>query len=79
MSCKCIYKIKIKSDGSIEWYKARLVARGFTQEYAIDYAVIKMTSIRNLLAIDVTRQWPLYRINVKNAFLNSDISEVVYM
>ena len=54
ISCKWIYKIKIKSDGSVKRYKARLVPRGFTQKYDIDYEetfahVAKMTSIRTLI------------------------------
>ena len=58
ISYKWIYKIKTKSDGSIEWYKARLVVRIFTQEYGIDYEetfapVVKMTSVRTLIALVV--------------------------
>ena len=53
---KWFYKIKTKIDGSIEHYKACLVAKGFTQEYGIDYEktfalVARMTSIRTLLAV----------------------------
>jgi len=37
VSCKWIYIIKTKSDGSVEWYKDCLIARGFTQKHGIDY------------------------------------------
>ena len=83
ISRKWIYKIKIKSDGSIKRYNVCLVARGFTQEYGINYEtfafVAKMTSNHTLIALAAAQQWPLYQIDVKNAFLNDDLSEVVYM
>ena len=56
VGCKWIYKIKTHSDGSIEHYKTHLVAKGFTQEYGIDYEetfapVARISSIHALLAI----------------------------
>ena len=56
VGCKWIYKIKTHSDGFIEHYKAHLVAKGFTQEYEIDYEetftpVARISSVRALLAI----------------------------
>ncbi|XP_074347144.1 uncharacterized protein LOC141685973 [Apium graveolens] len=70
VGCKWIYKVKYKSDGTLERYKARLVAQGFTQTAGVDYfqtfaPVAKMATVRLL---DIT-----------NAFLNGDLHEEVYM
>ena len=58
-------------------YKARLVAKAFTQTYGIDYQetfapVAKINSIRVLLSLAVNSNWPLHQLDVKNAFLNGD-------
>ena len=84
VGCRWVYKIKTKADGSVEWYKARLVAKGFTQEYGIDYEeifalVARLTSVRCLIAMAVVHRWPLYQMDVKNAFLNGDLQEEVHM
>ena len=84
VGCRWVYKIKTKADGSVERYKARLVAKGFTQEYGIDYEeifalVARLTSVRCLIAVAVVHRWPLYQMDVKNAFLNGDLQEEVYM
>jgi hypothetical protein len=81
---QCFYKIKTKSYGTIEWYKAHLVTKGYAQEYGIDYEetfahVARIISVHSLLAIAAVHQWPLFQMDVKNAFLNGDLNEKVYM
>ena len=84
IGCKWIYSIKLNSDGTLARYKARLVALGNRQEYGIDYEetfapVAKMTTVRTILAIAASQSWPLYQMDVKNAFLHGDLKEDVYM
>ncbi|KAA0048580.1 putative mitochondrial protein [Cucumis melo var. makuwa] len=81
---KWIYKIKTHFDGTIERYKTRLIPKGYSQEYGIDYEetfalVARMTSVRSLLAVAAAKQWPLLQMDVKNVFLNGTLSEEVYM
>ena len=57
---KWVYKIKRKSDGSIDHYKARMVAKGNAQQYDIDYEEIfaptsRMITIRTMVALDAQR------------------------
>eukprot|EP00252_Welwitschia_mirabilis_P023344 TRINITY_DN6573_c0_g1_i1.p1 TRINITY_DN6573_c0_g1~~TRINITY_DN6573_c0_g1_i1.p1 ORF type:complete len:172 (-),score=23.33 TRINITY_DN6573_c0_g1_i1:878-1393(-) len=84
LGCKWVFTINCTADGSVERYKARLVARGFTQTYGIDNQetfapVAKINSIRVLLFVAVNFDWPLHQLDVKNAFLNGDLEVEVFM
>ena len=83
VGCRWVYTIKYRASGTIERYKARLVAQGYTQTYGVDYSktfspVAKIDSIRVLFSIATDKDWPLHQFNVKNAFLHGKIEEEVY-
>ena len=79
-----MFKIKTRSDGSIERYKARLVARGFSQQPGLDYdetfsPVIKRSTIRFILTISLSQGWSVKQLDVSNVFLHGDLQEQVYL
>ena len=65
VDCKWIYKIKTRSNGSIECYKTYLVVKGFTQEYEIDYEetftlVACISSVCDLLVVVAASKWDIF-------------------
>ena len=84
MGCIWVFAIKYNSDGLIERYKARLVARDALRcmEWTIRKylpPVAKINTIRALLSIVANLDWPLHQLDVKNTFLSGDLEEEVYM
>lgn len=79
-----MYTIKYHFDGTIERLKACLVANGFIQTFGLGYLeifspVARLNSTRVLISLDVSYNWPLFQLDVKNAFLNGELQEEVYM
>ena len=81
---KWIFKRKINADGSVERYKARLVAQGFSQTHGRDYdetfcPVVRFESIRSVIAVAVQNDLILHQMDVTSAFLNGTLEEEVFM
>ncbi|GJR66579.1 ribonuclease H-like domain-containing protein [Tanacetum coccineum] len=75
---------KFHAGGTLSRYKARLVANGSSQQLGVDFdetfsMVVKPATICTVLSLVVSRKWSIHHLDVKNAFLNGDLSETVYM
>nr|GFA21975.1 zinc finger, CCHC-type [Tanacetum cinerariifolium] len=84
LGCKWIFKKKMKVDGTIDKFKARLVIQGFRQKEGIDYfdtyaPVARITTNRLLLALVAIQNLVIHQMDVKTTFLNGDLDKEVYM
>lgn len=81
---KWVFQLKHDEDGNLKKYKARLVARGFNQVKGVNYSetfapVVNMVTIRTFMVIATRYGWPVRQLDVKTAFLNGRLSEIIYM
>ncbi|KAM1053550.1 hypothetical protein ACFX2I_000976 [Malus domestica] len=81
---KWVFKTKLKENGEVDKYKARLVAKGYCQQYGIDYAevfapVARLDTIRVVISLAAQKNWGIYQLDVKSAFLHGEIEEEVFV
>lgn len=79
-----VFKTKVRQDGSVEKYKARLVARGHTQLYGIDYEdvfapVARYETIRTLLAVSAKEEMHVHQMDVTSAYVQGELHDEIYM
>ena len=81
---KWVFRIKHNADGSIERFKARLVAQGFSQRPGQDYfetyaSTMRHATIRTVLALAAIEDLELRSVDISHAFTNSDVDAELYM
>nr|GEZ97207.1 ribonuclease H-like domain-containing protein [Tanacetum cinerariifolium] len=79
-----LFKHKFHVDGTLSHYKTRLVANSSSRQLGVDFdktfsPVVKPATICTVLSLFVSRKWPIHQPDVKNSFLNGDLSETGYM
>ncbi|GJS57918.1 zinc finger, CCHC-type containing protein [Tanacetum coccineum] len=84
LGCKWIFKRKLKVDGIIKKFKARLVIQGFKQNSGIDYfdtyaPVARISTIRLLIAMASIHNLIIHQMDVNTTFLNGELEEEVYI
>jgi len=84
ISSKWIFRKKLRMDGSIERYKARLVIKGFNKKKGTDFfdtysPVTKIVTIRTLVALAAIHDLVVYHMDVKTSFLIGDLEEDIYI
>ena len=77
---KWVFKNKLNEDGQVSRKKARLVCKGYSQEEGIDYGdtfnpIARLEGVRTLLSYATHKEFKVYQMDVKSAFLNGILDE----
>ena len=81
---KWVYRTKYNADGTIQKYKAHLVAKGYSQQKGVDFEetfspIARFETVRTFLALAAQFQCHIFQFDVKSDFLNSEVEEEVYV
>lgn len=81
---KWVFRTKLIADSSINKHKVRLVVKGYSQIFGVDYSdtfapVARLDTIKLILAVAAQKGWKVYQLNVKSAFLNGFLQEKIYV
>lgn len=84
IGCKWVFKIEENPDGTINKYKAQLVAKDFHQVAGFNYnetfsPIVKPTIVWTVLTITLNMNWKIRQLDINNAFLNGDIQKGIFM
>lgn len=81
---KWVYRTKSNEHGDLVKHKARLVTKGYSQRYGIDYLevyfpVARIETVRTIVALAAQQRWNIYQLDVKSVFLHGQLKEEVYV
>ncbi|XP_048440370.1 uncharacterized mitochondrial protein AtMg00820-like [Pyrus x bretschneideri] len=81
---KWVFKTKLNENGEMDKYKEKLVAKGLCQQYGINYtevftSVARLDTIRIVISLAVQKNWVIYQLDVKSAFLHREINKEVFV
>ena len=79
-----LFKYKLKDNGSVDKFKERLIAKGYSQQEGIDFEetyaqIAELNTIRLLVALATKHNWRIHQLDVKSSFVNGDLKEEVYL
>jgi Reverse transcriptase (RNA-dependent DNA polymerase) len=82
VSYRWVFHLKHDAARNVVKYQAHVIAKGFTQQPGVNFGetfapVTKLASIRSTIALAVTHDWELHQMDIKSAYLNGDLEEMI--